>query len=102
MRPAGLAGWEPVIDHATTSETESTKAERLDRLAPAAMVLGALSREPSSFGHVPELGPLGDRIGVRLGAPRAAELTAAGAALDLNRAAIYARQQIDAARRDRV
>ena len=29
--------------------------ERLDRLAPAAMLLGALSREPSSFHHVPEL-----------------------------------------------
>jgi DNA-binding CsgD family transcriptional regulator len=74
--------------------------ERLDRQAPAAMLLGALSREPSSFQHVPELGPLGDRIGVRLGAGRAAELTAAGAALDLNGAAVYARQQIDVARRD--
>ena len=30
--------------------------ERLDRLAPAAMLLGALSREPSSLHHVPELG----------------------------------------------
>ena len=29
--------------------------ERLDRSAPAAMLLGALSREPSSFHHVPEL-----------------------------------------------
>ena len=29
--------------------------ERLDRLEPAAMLLGALSREPSSFHHVPEL-----------------------------------------------
>ena len=29
--------------------------ERLDRPAPAAMLLGALSREPSSFHHVPEL-----------------------------------------------
>jgi len=74
--------------------------ERLDRLAPAAMLLGALSREPSSFQHVPELGPLRDRVGVRLGTGRATELTAAGAALDLNGAAVYARQQIDAARRD--
>ena len=35
----------------------------------------------------------------RLGA-RAAELEATGAAFDLNDAAVYARQQIDAARRD--
>ena len=74
--------------------------ERLDRLAPAAMLLGALSREPSSFHHVPELGDLGDRVSRKLGESRAAELTSAGAALDLNDAAVYARQQIDAARRD--
>ena len=74
--------------------------ERLDRLAPAAMLLGALSREPSSVHHVPELGELGDRVAAKLGAGRAAELTAAGAALDLNGAAVYARQQIDVARRD--
>ncbi len=74
--------------------------ERLDRLAPAAMLLGALSREPSSFHHVPELGDLGDRVSGKLGTQRAAELTSAGAALDLSDAAVYARQQIDAARRD--
>ncbi len=74
--------------------------ERLDRLAPAAMLLGALSREPSSFHHVPELADLGDRVSRTLGTTRAAELTAAGAALDLGDAAVYARQQIDVARRD--
>ena len=74
--------------------------ERLDRPAPAAMLLGALSREPSSFHHVPELGALADRVDASLGTARAAELTAAGAALDLNGAAVYARQQIDVARRD--
>jgi predicted ATPase len=62
--------------------------ERLDRLAPAAMLLGALSREPSSLHHVPELGEIGDRMGAKLGTGRAAELTAAGAALDLNGAAV--------------
>ena len=41
--------------------------ERLDRLAPAAMLLGALSREPSSFHHVPELGDLSDRVSRKLG-----------------------------------
>jgi predicted ATPase/DNA-binding CsgD family transcriptional regulator len=74
--------------------------ERLDRLAPAAMLLGALSLEPSSIHHVPELAALGDRVATKLGVARAAELTAAGAALDLNGAAVYARQQIDVARRD--
>jgi DNA-binding CsgD family transcriptional regulator len=74
--------------------------ERLDRLAPAATLLGALSREPSSFHHVPELGDLGDRISRRLGAARAEELLAAGTALDLGDAAVYARTQIDLARRE--
>ncbi|MBV8951973.1 MAG: response regulator transcription factor [Actinobacteria bacterium] len=74
--------------------------DRLDRHAPAAMLLGALSREPSSFQHVPELGHLGDRLNRNLGARRAAELTSAGAALDLSAAAVYARQQIDVIRRD--
>ena len=74
--------------------------ERLDRPAPAAMLLGALSREPSSFHHVPELGDLGDRVARELGKTRAAELMAEGAALDLGDAAVYARQQIDVARRD--
>ncbi len=74
--------------------------ERLDRTAPAAILLGALSREPSSFHHVPELGDLGDRVSRALGATRAAELMADGAALDLGDAAVYTRQQIDVARRD--
>ena len=64
--------------------------ERLDRPAPAAMLLGALSREPSSFHHVPELTDLGDRVSRTLGTTRTAELTAAGAALDLSDAAVYA------------
>src|SRR5581483_3084725 len=73
--------------------------ERLARLPPAAVLLGALSREPASFHHVPELKELGDRVG-KLGAARAAELQAEGGALDLGEAAVYARQQIAAARRD--
>jgi DNA-binding CsgD family transcriptional regulator len=74
--------------------------ERLDRPAPAAMLLGALSLQPSSAHHVPELGDLGDRLSRALGKTRAAELVAEGAALDLGDAAVYARQQIDVARRD--
>ena len=74
--------------------------ERFDRLEPAAMLLGALSREPSSLYHVPELGGLRDRVCRKLGTTRAAELEAAGAALDLGSAAAYALRQIDVARRD--
>ncbi len=74
--------------------------ERLDRHAPAAMLLGALSREPSSFHHVPELAALDERLARELGKARAADFMAAGAALDLGDAAVYARQQIDVARRD--
>jgi predicted ATPase/DNA-binding CsgD family transcriptional regulator len=74
--------------------------ERIGRPAPAMMLLGALSNEPSSFNHVPELAELTDRVGRSLGDARAAELSAAGAALDLSDAAVYARQQLDAALRD--
>src|SRR5207245_10242052 len=73
--------------------------ERLDRRAPAAMLLGALSREPSSFHHVPELGDLGDRVSRELGKARATELMAGGAGPDLRDAAVYARQQNEAALR---
>jgi len=74
--------------------------ERLDRLAPAAVLLGALSREESSTNHVPGLEELEARIGTQVGAKRLADLTATGAALDRNGAAAYARQQIELARRD--
>lgn len=74
--------------------------ERLDRLEPAATLLGALSQQPSSLHHVPELAELEGRLAITLGATRIAELMAAGSALDLDAAAAYARQQIDAARRD--
>jgi len=73
--------------------------ERLDRPAPAAMLLGALSRESSSLHHVPDLGDLGVRVSRTLGKTRATEMMSAGAALDLNDAAVYARQQIDSALR---
>ena len=74
--------------------------ERIDRPEPAATLLGAMEREPSSFHHVPELEDLGTRLTQRLGEKKAAELTMAGAALDLNSAAVYTRAQIDIARRN--
>jgi DNA-binding NarL/FixJ family response regulator len=48
---------------------------------------------------VPEMADISARVSSRLGA-QAVELEATGAAFDLNDAAIYARQQIDAARHD--
>ncbi|MCU1346658.1 MAG: cyclase, partial [Acidimicrobiia bacterium] len=74
--------------------------ERLDRFEPAATLLGAMSQQPSSFHHVPELADLEDRLATKLGAARTAQAMAAGSAFDLNDASVYARQQIDAARRD--
>ncbi|MGZ4754766.1 MAG: LuxR C-terminal-related transcriptional regulator [Acidimicrobiia bacterium] len=74
--------------------------ERLGRSEPAAVLLGALTNEPSSAHHVPELAELGERIARDLGAKRTEQLTAEGVLLDLSDAAVYARQQIDVARRD--
>jgi DNA-binding NarL/FixJ family response regulator len=73
---------------------------RLDRYSPAAVLLGALSRESSSEHHVPELGEVRDRVIREIGKTRADDLMSTGADLDLGDAAVYARQQIDAARRD--
>jgi DNA-binding CsgD family transcriptional regulator len=64
------------------------------------VLVGALSREPSSFHPVPELADFAARVAPPLGARRAAELMAEGAELDLGQAATYARQQIDVARRE--
>lgn len=76
--------------------------ERLDRLDQAATLLGAMSQQEASFHHVPELTELDGRLAATLGEERTRELIAAGSAFDLNAAAVYARQQIDAARRDPV
>jgi DNA-binding CsgD family transcriptional regulator len=73
--------------------------ERLARFDAAATLLSAISQQPSSLHHVPELADIKARVDSRLG-ERAAELEATGAAFDLNDTAVYARQQIDAARRD--
>jgi DNA-binding CsgD family transcriptional regulator len=74
--------------------------ERLDRLEPAATLLGAMSQQSSSIHHVPELAELEGRLATKLGGKRTDELMTAGSAFDLNDAAVYAREQIDAARRD--
>jgi predicted ATPase/class 3 adenylate cyclase/DNA-binding CsgD family transcriptional regulator len=73
--------------------------ERLERFDAAATLIGAMSQQPSSLHHVPELADVAARVRGRLGV-RGAELEATGAAFDLNVAAVYARQEIDVARRD--
>jgi DNA-binding CsgD family transcriptional regulator len=73
--------------------------EHVDRPEPAAMLLAAIAREPSGARHVPGLGDLDKRLTRRLGAKRAQEVARSGAAMDLNDAAAYAREQIDRARR---
>jgi DNA-binding NarL/FixJ family response regulator len=73
--------------------------ERVGRLDAAATLLGALSRESASFHHVPELVDLGDRLSAQLGEEQSRQLTSAGATLDLNDAAVYAREQIELPRR---
>jgi predicted ATPase/class 3 adenylate cyclase/DNA-binding CsgD family transcriptional regulator len=74
--------------------------ERLERFEAAATLLGAISRHESSFHHVPELADLEGRLAPRLQATRMKEFVAEGTALDLDAAAAYARQQMDAARHD--
>ncbi|HZQ84497.1 MAG TPA: adenylate/guanylate cyclase domain-containing protein, partial [Acidimicrobiales bacterium] len=74
--------------------------QRLDRFDAATTLLGAMSRHESSFHHVPELADLESQLAKVLGAKRASELLAEGAALSLDAAAGYARRQIDSARRD--
>jgi predicted ATPase/DNA-binding NarL/FixJ family response regulator len=74
--------------------------ERLERFEAALTLLGAMSQHESSFHHVPELAELEGRLGSKLEAKRIRELVAQGTTLGLDAAAVYARQQIDAARRD--
>jgi predicted ATPase/class 3 adenylate cyclase/DNA-binding CsgD family transcriptional regulator len=74
--------------------------ERIGRHEAAATLLGAMSRHASSFHHVPELADLQGRLASNLDVSRTTELVAEGAMFDLEAATAYARQQIDAARRD--
>jgi predicted ATPase/DNA-binding CsgD family transcriptional regulator len=68
--------------------------ERLGRPAVAATLLGAMSRQPAAFHHVPSLADLGERLADTLGQERADRCTASGTALDLPDAATYALHQI--------
>jgi predicted ATPase/class 3 adenylate cyclase/DNA-binding CsgD family transcriptional regulator len=74
--------------------------ERLERYESAMTLYGALSREPASFHHVPELTDLGERLAQRLGTERAAAFRSSGAALDLKDAAVWTLDELTAARRE--
>jgi predicted ATPase/class 3 adenylate cyclase/DNA-binding NarL/FixJ family response regulator len=74
--------------------------EKLERFEAAATLLGAMSQHESSFRHVPELAELEGRLVKKLGPKRTRELVAEGSVFGLDAAAGYARQQIEAARRD--
>jgi predicted ATPase/DNA-binding CsgD family transcriptional regulator len=74
--------------------------ERLDRFESAMILFGAMSREPASFHHVPELAELGERLERQLGAERTTELRSSGAGLDLAAAATWTLDEIAAARHE--
>jgi DNA-binding CsgD family transcriptional regulator len=73
---------------------------RLGEPAAALTLQAAMARIPASLGHVPELADLGERLSTQLGsAAKASE--AAGRAMDLDDAAVYAQAQIDEVRQRR-
>ncbi|MDX6360048.1 MAG: hypothetical protein QOH37_3102 [Nocardioidaceae bacterium] len=73
--------------------------ERLGRPAVAGTLLGAMSRYPASFHHVPSLSDLEGRLRDNLGRERADRCAASGAAWDLPEASAYALHQIGEASR---
>jgi DNA-binding CsgD family transcriptional regulator len=73
--------------------------DRLDRPSVAGTLLGAVSREPGSFHHVPSLAALGERLREAEGAESTERWAATGSGLELQDAAAYALHQIDVARR---
>jgi len=72
--------------------------ERLGRHAAAGTLLGAMTRQPAAFHHVPSLAGLGDRLRETFGDEPTQRWAATGSALDLPEAAAYALHQIDLAR----
>ena len=74
--------------------------ERLDRLRVAAILYGAMTRESASLHHVPGLSSLGERAAAKFGTEVLGRLVTEGAAMDLNAAAAYAREQLEVAHRD--
>ncbi len=70
--------------------------ERVGRPEAAATLYGAMSHHGADH-HVPELPEIKARVSVGLGSARFDECASAGASMDLNSAASYARDQIEIA-----
>lgn len=75
--------------------------ERLGFPEAAASLHAAITREPASLHHVPELAHLGQRLAEALGPDRFSACAGIGAGVDLNGAAALARQQIEVIRAER-
>ena len=72
--------------------------ERIDSPEVAGTLYGAITGQPGSEHHVPDLPDLGGRIASKLGADRFDECASSGATMDLTDTAHYAREQIQLAR----
>lgn len=99
LRAAHRAGNIPQVIITLASVPELL--ERLDRDDSAMTLYGALSKEPDSFHHVPDLPALGERIERRLGAERAAALRLVGEKLDLNEAVAWTQEELASVHRER-
>jgi len=72
--------------------------ERLGCFEQAATLYAAITREPASLHHVPNLIYLGDRLANKLTDAAFAACTSVGSTLDLNTAAVHTLAQIDLVR----
>ena len=72
--------------------------ERIGSLEVAGTLYGAITCQPGSDHHVPDLPDLAARIAAKLGAKRFDACAATGATMDLSETAHYAREQIQLAR----
>jgi predicted ATPase/DNA-binding CsgD family transcriptional regulator len=72
--------------------------ERIECPEVAGTLYGAISRQPGSDHHVPDLPDLAGRLESKLGSGRFDECASSGATMDLTETAHYAREQIHLAR----
>jgi predicted ATPase/class 3 adenylate cyclase/DNA-binding CsgD family transcriptional regulator len=80
-----------------TLASATTLFERIERREEAATLYGAIARQAGSEHHVPDLPELAGRLATTLGDETFHQHETRGAAMDLNDAAHYARQQIQLA-----
>ena len=72
--------------------------ERIDSFEVASTLYGAITCQPGSEHHVPDLPDLAGRLASKLGSDRFDDCASSGAAMDLSETAHYAREQIQLAR----